>query len=190
MTMKPGSKFILLFSIIFVWSCKHHEKEVHAKIEKKRAPVAASKPSKRRINRAAATDLAKIGITTREIGESKLYSFVNDWYGTPYKYSGCQRTGIDCSCFSNLLYEKVYDKKIPRTTGEMYAICKKINLDDAREGDLVFFKIGGNAISHVGVYLKKKHFVHSSSSRGVMVSSMDEPYFKKYFYCAGKLRNS
>jgi lipoprotein Spr len=115
---------------------------------------------------------------------------VNEWYGTPYKYSGCQRTGIDCSCFSNLLYEKVYNKRIPRTTGDMYAICKKINLDDAREGDLVFFKIGGNAISHVGVYLRKNHFVHSSSSKGVMVSSMDEPYFKKYFYCAGKPRNS
>ncbi|MES2681146.1 MAG: C40 family peptidase [Bacteroidota bacterium] len=132
----------------------------------------------------------KLGVSEKEIQNNKLFLFINDWYGVPYKYGGCQKTGIDCSCFTNLLYEKVYNKKTGRSADDMYNACEKILLDEVKEGDLIFFRIGGNSVSHVGVYLRNNLFVHSSTSKGVIINSMDEAYYKKYFHSGGRLKNS
>ncbi|MBA2612705.1 MAG: C40 family peptidase [Bacteroidetes bacterium] len=131
----------------------------------------------------------KMGLSNKEVKESKLYSFISDWYGTPYKYGGCEKTGIDCSCFTINLFEKVYSKKIPRTAGEIYKECDKLKIEKAEEGDLIFFKINSNSITHVGVYLRDNKFVHASTTRGVLVNSLTETYYQKYFYSAGKLKN-
>jgi lipoprotein Spr len=56
-----------------------------------------------------------------------------------------------------------------------------------REGDLVFFKIGQNTVSHVGVYLTNDRFVHASTSSGVMISDLKEPYWKKYYAGGGRM---
>lgn len=132
----------------------------------------------------------KLGLSHKQIRDNKLYTFIDDWYGTPYKYGGCQRSGVDCSCFTNMLYEKVYGIKIARSAADMFSACDKISLEDASQGDLVFFKIGGRAITHVGIYIKNKLFVHSSTSRGVIINSLEEAYYKKYFFCAGKLKKA
>jgi lipoprotein Spr len=155
----------------------------------KPAPPVDKKPASQSAERK--TELQeKLGISHKQVKASKLYSFIDDWYGTPYKYGGCQKAGIDCSCFTNLLYEKVYDKKIARSAADMFLACDQISLEDAVTGDLVFFKIGGNKISHVGVFIKNKWFVHASNSRGVIVNSLDEAYYRKYFFCAGKIRKA
>ncbi len=130
----------------------------------------------------------KLGLSNSDIKKNKLYSFINDWYGVPYKFGGCQKTGVDCSCFSSNLYESVYSKKLPRTATDIYSACEKINLEKAKEGDFVFFKIKSSSISHVGIYLGNNQFVHASSSRGVIVNSLSEDYYKKYFFSAGKLK--
>jgi murein DD-endopeptidase / murein LD-carboxypeptidase len=132
----------------------------------------------------------KLGLSKKEIKHSKLYSFVNDWYGTPYKYGGCQKTGVDCSCFTDILYENVYGTKTARTAGEIYKSCDKINPDKLKEGDLLFFITSGKSISHVGVFLKNEKFVHASTSKGVIISDLKEPYYKKTFYSAGRLKHS
>lgn len=132
----------------------------------------------------------KLGLTNKEIKSSKLYTFINDWYGVPYKYGGCQKTGVDCSCFADNLYKDVYHRKLGRTAGEIYKECDKIKTDHIKEGDLVFFKINSSNISHVGVYLKNNKFVHASTSKGVMISDLTETYYKKYFYSAGRLKES
>lgn len=130
----------------------------------------------------------KLGVTKKEIHHSKLYSFVGEWYGTPYKYGGCQKNGVDCSCFASVLYTQVYGASLARTAGDMYKQCDKISMEEMREGDLLFFKINSNSISHVGVFVKGDFFVHASSSKGVMLSSIKEAYYQKYFYCAGRIR--
>jgi lipoprotein Spr len=132
----------------------------------------------------------KLGLTNKEIRESKLYRFVNDWYGVPYKYGGCQKSGVDCSCFTDILYETVYGTKTGRTAGEIYKECDKVHSDKMRQGDLVFFKINSSSISHVGVYLKDNKFVHASTSKGVIISDLNETYYKKYFYAAGRLKHA
>jgi cell wall-associated NlpC family hydrolase len=176
----------LLFLLV---ACRHREVTLREQPVKKPRVASAPAPAKRRDEGYAAMR-ETLGVSNKQISNNPLYSFVCEWYGAPYRYSGCQRTGVDCSCFSNILYEKVYNKKIPRSATEMYSACHKIGLEDAREGDLVFFKIGGNVISHVGVLLKSKFFVHSSTSRGVTISSFSEAYYKKYFFCAGRIRNA
>ncbi len=115
---------------------------------------------------------------------------MNEWYNVPYQYGGCLKSGVDCSCFASILYDDVYGKKLPRIAGDMFNQCSQISPEDAKEGDLFFFKINGNKISHVGVFLKRNFFVHASTSKGVMINTIDEAYYKKYFFCAGRLKQA
>lgn len=132
----------------------------------------------------------KLGVTNKEIRESKLYRYINDWYGVPYKYGGCQKTGVDCSCFTSNLYETVYGKKLARTAGDIQKECDKVSTEKLKQGDLVFFITNGKNISHVGVYVKDNKFVHASTSKGVMISDLSETYYKKTFSSAGRLKHS
>lgn len=183
------SSYILIVFCFSLVSCKHKQKE-----PAKKQKVASMKHTKNKnlvksTSSNKASDIQKkLGISTKEIKESKLYSFIDDWYAVPYKYGGCLKSGVDCSCFTSILTETVYHKTMSRSTGEMYNECEKISLEEAKEGDLVFFKINGNSISHVGVYLRNKYFVHSSSSKGVIINNLDEAYYKKYFFCAGRAK--
>ncbi len=121
------------------------------------------------------------------ISNYALYSFIDEWYGTPYKYAGRSRAGIDCSDFVSLLYEKAFGMNISGTSSDMFEHCKPIKESDLKEGDLVFFRINSKHISHVGVYLQNNRFVHASVHAGVVISQLDEPYYKKYFYKGGKV---
>ena len=179
-------------------SCKHHKTAVSKGKVKKQVAVkqlpksVGSTASHSESNTSLDGDALvqqKLSISEKDVKASKLFSFIVDWYGVPYKYGGCQKTGVDCSCFVNLLCDKVYGEKLARSAGDMYEACEKIPVEDIKEGDLVFFKINCNSISHVGIYLRNKLFAHASTSKGVMISSIDEPYFKKYFHSGGRVRN-
>lgn len=99
------------------------------------------------------------------------------WLGTPYKYGGSTKKGVDCSGFVLNMYKEVRGKDMPHNAATMYDQGKKISRDDLREGDLVFFGSFWK-IDHVGIYLNGDRFVHASSSRGVMISPMDDSYWK------------
>lgn len=128
----------------------------------------------------------EMGLSKKELHQNRLYAFVDEWYGVPYKYGGCKKSGVDCSCFTNILYQEVYHKNITGNAADLYRFCEKISLEKAKEGDLLFFKIAVPYVSHVGVMLRNKYFVHASTSKGVMVSRIDEAYYKKYFHSAGR----
>ena len=93
--------------------------------------------------------------------------------------------GVDCSSFTSRLMDAVYGQCLPRTSGEQYHSSDRISRNELKEGDLVFFNTRGR-ISHVGVYLANGYFIHSSSSNGVSISSMDEPYYAKRYAAAGR----
>jgi hypothetical protein len=122
-----------------------------------------------------------------EISNIKLYSFIDNWYGTKYKYGGMSKSGVDCSGFCNVLYKEVYNKSIKRTTSDLYKDINKKSKRKLKEGDLVFFDIAKKKNSHVGVYLKNNRFVHASTSMGVLISSLDNPYYKKTYNKGGNL---
>lgn len=116
---------------------------------------------------------------------TSLFNFIDEWWGTKYRFGGSTKKGIDCSSFSGLLMGTVFGLSLPRTAREQYAKCVKLVKDQLAEGDLVFFNTRGG-ISHVGVYLGEGNFVHSCSSRGVSVNNLEDNYWKNRFIAGGR----
>ena len=111
---------------------------------------------------------------------SLLVRVVRTFLGVPYKLGGSTLKGIDCSAFVRKIYE-VFNIQLPRTTREQFAIGKKVQRDQLEEGDLVFFREGGNR-AHVGIYVGENQFVHASShNRQVKIDDLDTPYYSKRF---------
>ncbi len=129
--------------------------------------------------------------SVEELDNSKLLSFMEYWYGAPYRYGGNSRDGIDCSAFAFLLLSSVYGVgSLPRTSKEQYEACRHIPRDQLQEGDLVFFHtLSGKkhrGVTHVGVYLRNNKFVHASVS-GVMISDLGDGYYDRHFIGAGRI---
>lgn len=149
----------------------------------------SKKDSKKPVSASKLKNIATIlGVDENEIRDKKLYEFVASWYGVPYKYGGCDKSGTDCSCLTINLYKEVYKKNLPRTADEMMKNCDKLSSSKGEEGDMVFFKINSKDASHVGVLLKNNKFIHASTSKGVIINDLNEAYYKKYFFTYGKLK--
>ncbi len=127
-----------------------------------------------------------LNVDEKKIENLKLFTFIDNWYGVPYKYGGKSKDGVDCSAFTTALLAFVYNKTIEGTAASIFYQCKPVPKVKLTEGDLVFFKIENDNISHVGVYLQNNKFVHASTKKGVIIDDLDEPYYKKYFFKGGK----
>jgi lipoprotein Spr len=111
-----------------------------------------------------------------------LNSFVNQWLYTPYRYGGMSKKGIDCSGFSSIVMREVYDITVPRTAQDQYSSGETIRDGWREPGDLVFFKnFRGRGIDHVGIYMGNNRFAHATESMGVIVSDLDEDYYRKRY---------
>lgn len=132
----------------------------------------------------------KYGLNPDSATTRKLYDLVYDWKGTQYKYAGNSKSGVDCSGFACEIYTQCYDTTLPGGCTNIYTMVDTIAKDSLREGDLVFFKIRKGQISHVGVYLGNSYFAHASVHSGVTVSSLNEAYYKKYYFVGGRLGKS
>lgn len=122
----------------------------------------------------------------------KLYRFIDYWLHTPYLWGGTTKRGIDCSAFIQRLLADVYNIEIPRTSVQQF-FTNNIEPFGSRhylaEGDLVFFRtMKGKVISHVGLYLGNRRFVNSSSTYGVSIANLDEPYWKSKYVAAGRVK--
>src|SRR5471030_3109678 len=69
----------------------------------------------------------------------KLFHFVYDWIGTPYRFGGHSRKGIDCSAFTKELYSQVFNMNIERNSRDIFSMVSPVKRYDLKEGDLVFF---------------------------------------------------
>jgi probable lipoprotein NlpC len=128
-----------------------------------------------------------MGVDSKDITNGRLYNFIEQWYGTPYKYAGLDRNGVDCSGLTYLLEQEVFGINIPRNTGKQITVIKRKYEDELQEGDLVFFDFDGKKFSHVGVYLQNGYLVHASTRRGVMIVKLRDPSMYKYFSRAGSV---
>lgn len=129
-----------------------------------------------------------VGADPSDITNYPLYRFIDNWYGTRYRYGGTDHDGIDCSAFAQKLYSKVYATNILRTSRQQRKTSERIDdEEEVMEGDLVFFRRHRFRISHVGVYLTNGNFVHASSSKGVVISNVDEKYWRRRFAGYGRV---
>jgi len=117
-------------------------------------------------------------VRVRPDREARLRTAVADWIGTPHRLGGTDRHGIDCSAFVRRLYRTVFDLELPRTTAQQVQLGRPVTRGKMRTGDLVFFQ-PDKKYRHVGVYLSRGEFAHASKSRGVTISQMDNPYWKR-----------
>ena len=116
-----------------------------------------------------------------------LLRSVTDWIGTPYSYGNNSRRGTDCSGFVTRVFREVYGITLQRSSRSMFTTTKHVAKAEMQTGDLVFFRRGHGPIYHVGIYLKDGKFAHSACNGGVMVSSLNQPYYHRNFYAAGRV---
>ena len=129
----------------------------------------------------------KMDVEVERLVNRNLYTFIESWWGTPYRMGGATQKGVDCSAFTQTLMSVIYGLQIPRTAGEQKVFSTAIAEAELREGDLVFFNTRGRGVSHVGIYLLDNKFVHAASSGGVMISSLNETYWHKRLISSGRV---
>ncbi len=119
--------------------------------------------------------------------EDQIVATAISYNGTAYRFGGTTTKGMDCS---GLVYTSflAHGKSLPRVSYQMAREGKKIKLQDVQKGDLLFFKTnkrGRNRINHVGLVVSEAgepvQFIHATTSRGVLISKLAEPYWNKAF---------
>lgn len=118
--------------------------------------------------------------------DNRLLEHVDEWYGTRYRYGGTTKSGIDCSAFVQTIYLSAFAVSLPRTARDQYRNSRIVSATEIKTGDLIFFNTTGG-ISHVGIYLQNNKFVHASTSQGVTISDMFDPYYLKRFIGIGRI---
>lgn len=125
-------------------------------------------------------------------GVKKLIKDAEKFLGTPYKLGGNTASGLDCSGLVCQVFER-NDYKMPRRSSEQAEIGDKINIKEVKPGDLLFFATaGGSRVSHVGIVHTIENsgeirFIHASTSKGVIISSLNEKYWNKAYLHAQRV---
>jgi cell wall-associated NlpC family hydrolase len=106
---------------------------------------------------------------------------IDRYLGKPYAGKGETQKGYDCSEFVCAVYEEYASIHLPRTTENMFKAGRPVKAGDLMFGDLVFFDTGGRGVSHVGIYVGFDEFVHASTSNGIIISNLNEDYYRKRY---------
>lgn len=120
------------------------------------------------------------------VKNTPLFRVIDEWYGTRYRYGGTTKQGIDCSALMQIFFTSLYGVALPRTARQQYEFSEQISRTELKEGDLLFFNTTGG-VSHVGMYLQNNKFVHASSTSGVTISDMFDPYYVNRLVGVGRV---
>lgn len=112
---------------------------------------------------------------------ARLYKQYDEWHGVKYRMGGMGKSGTDCSGFVKETFAALFNVELPRSTHQQAKMGADVGEGDLRSGDLVFFQINKRT-QHVGIYLEESKFLHASTSRGVMISSMTHPYWQNRYW--------
>lgn len=176
--LMKNSVLVILFSIFLV-SCGASQTTKRYSYKK---PNSTSKTAN--LKKLSSTYSGNVSGTRASILDN-----AENYLGTPYKYAGNTQAGFDCSG----LVCKVFDEnkiQMPRRSSDQAREGRSISVSEAKPGDLLFFATsGGSAVTHVGIVHDIKNsgeitFIHSSTSKGVIISSLNEAYWNKAFLFA------
>ncbi|MBS9774674.1 MAG: C40 family peptidase [Tenacibaculum sp.] len=133
----------------------------------------------------------KIQVTPPKLTDKIIWTAVT-YKGTPYKYGGTTKKGMDCSGLVYTCFKK-RGISLPRSSSKMYKRGRRISLKNVVRGDLLFFTTGKSRsrINHVGLVTSARNgdikFIHSTNSQGVIVTSLHSRYWKKTFIGAKRI---
>ena len=164
--------YFLLLCLVLLSSCG----------ARKRAGVSSSEKAK----------TSKIESSAENEQVVRIIENAKDFLGTRYRYGGASRKGMDCSglIYTAFLMEEI---PLPRTSRDLSLLGYRLNLDEVLAGDLLFFETNKNrkVINHVGLVVGVNsgiiHFIHSSTSRGVIISQLTQNYWREHFVMARRI---
>ncbi|MDE6264487.1 MAG: C40 family peptidase [Paramuribaculum sp.] len=118
-----------------------------------------------------------------------LLKEADSWLGTPYRYAGNSKSGVDCSGFVCMVFNNALSIKLPRSSAQQGEWCRKLNKADLEPGDLIFFTTvsGSSKITHVGMYIGDGNMIHASTSKGVVISPLTEAYYARTYHSCGRV---
>lgn len=121
--------------------------------------------------------------------KTSFESYASRWLGTPYLYGASSTSSTDCSGYVMQVYNGYFKISLPHNAQMMYddERGKSVKRGDLREADLIFFGSFWQ-ISHVGIYLGGDRFIHASSSKGVIISNLNEKYYRNKYQGARRFR--
>ena len=112
--------------------------------------------------------------------EDALLKAYEEWSGTRYSFGGDSKNGIDCSALTRRIYRTVFSFELPRISTDQIKEGFIVNKNDLKPGDILYFR-PENRVNHTAVYVGNSLFINASSSKGVILSSLESTYLGKYF---------
>lgn len=160
---------------------------------------ATARPERNRGFKTSGKEFSDTEASVQKPYEEESTSFIDevidnamDYKGVKYRYGGTTRKGMDCSGLICTAFKEA-GKTVPRTSRSMYATAQEMDLDEVRKGDFLFFATGRNKrqVNHVALITRvtpgEIEFIHSTTSRGVMTSTLNEVYWLNAFLRAGRI---
>ena len=122
----------------------------------------------------------------------QILNEASTYIGTPYRFGGMTRSGIDCSAFVLSVYGSATGINLPRISSAQAQEGERVEKEQLEKGDLLFFQTRGSRISHVGIVQEitpegEIKFIHASTSKGVTISSLNEKYWGLRFRFAKRI---
>ncbi len=127
------------------------------------------------------------GRSQSSVDADRMRKIIEGYLGTSYRSGGYGKLGIDCSGLVYAVYRDLSNLHLPPKTKKLFNTLRRVSYRDLRYGDLVFFSLNGKHASHVGLYVGDNKFVHASESRGVVISSLAEDYYRQSYVGARRV---